>query len=316
MKRLLLGAMVVLMSACGADKADEFRRGLPGASDVAMKVPGTSGQPLTGASTRRDGLEGETAELYRLTRDVTRRVNGGTAAVLVLVEKIVSHPATTVGQDSAVWGPRTEPLSPNTWKLTVTRTGQDVYSYTLEGKGKTEDDAAYRVVLSGTHHHLGANQGTGSFLIDFDRAFTLPENDGNQGTVAVTYSRPTLQATTQIDADFTQVRQGTSVPKLDAQYRYAATPGQGGAFEFQFEKDLVTTTAALESGRIKSRWLESGAGRADARVIGGDLQSQVSLSECWDSGFASRYLDASWAPSGNYGQVSVCAFGTAEYPAL
>lgn len=314
MKQAILGAMVVLVSACGADKADAFREGLPRAKDVSMKVPSSS-SALTAEGTRRDGLEGQTAELYKLTRGVTLTVNGGTAAVLNLVEKIVSYPATTVTQDSAVWGPHTEPLSPNTWKLTVTRTAADVYDYVLEGKAKQDPDTAFKVVLSGTHHHLGTNVGTGTFAIDFNEAFTLPENDGNEGLVTVAYTRPTLQATMHIDADFVQVRKGQNEPKVDAQYRYVATPGQGGSFEFQLQKDFVAG-AAIEDGKVKSRWLESGAGRSDARISGGDLNAPVTLTECWDAGFLSRFLDASYAPSTNYGQVSLCAFATAEYPAL
>ena len=316
MKKVMLGAMLVVASACGvSDKADEFRQGVPQAGDVSMKVPGRSGQPLTSVGTRRDGLEGQTSDFYRLTRDVTVFVNLGTAATLNLVEKIVSYPATTVGSDRAVWGPHTEPLSPNTWKLTVLRTATDSYSYTLEGKGKTEADSAYRVVLSGTHVHAGQNLGNGTFLIDWDLARQLPENGDNYGTVAVTYSRNTAGATTQIDAEFHHVRHGTSDPLVDASYRYASTPNQGGTFQFQLEKDYVGG-AALETGKIKSRWLESGAGRADVQISGGDLTAPATLNECWDSGFLSRFQSASFGTSNNYGAVSVCAFGTPEYPSL
>lgn len=316
MKKLLLGSMLAWVSACGGtDKADSFRQGIPQAGDVALKLPGRTGQPLTSTGTRRDGLEGQTSDFYRLTRDVTVFVNTGTAAVLTLVEKITQYPATTVGTDTAVWGPHTEALSPNTWKLTVNRTSTDTYSYTLEGKGKSEADSAYRVVLSGTHTTMGANLGTGSFLVDWNQDHQLPENAGNVGTVAITYSRTSLSATTQIDAQFTQARHGTVEPLIDAQYRYWSTPNQGGAFQFQIEKDLVTG-AALETGKIKSRWLETGAGRADAQVSGGDLSAPVTVNECWDSGFLSRFLDASYAPSLNYGAVAACAFATPEYPSL
>jgi hypothetical protein len=39
----------------------------------------------------------------------------------------------------------------------------------------------------------------------------------------------------------------------------------------------------------------------------------VTLNECWDSGFASRYQHTSFAPSLDYGAESVCAFTTAQY---
>ncbi len=317
MKKLMLGAMLVV-SACGVgvDKGADFRKGLPQAGDVALKLPGKTSQPLTSTGTRRDGLEGQTSDFYKLTREVTVFVNTGTAATLNLVEKIVQYPATSTTSDSATWGPHTEPLSPNTWKLTVVRTAQDTYTYTLEGKGKNEPDSAYRVVLSGNHVNLGSNLGTGSFLIDWNLDRQLPENANNFGTVTVTYSRTSATATVQIDADFAQVRHGTTEPLVDAQYRYRATPGQGGAFEFQAAKDYVTTTAALETGKIKSRWLETGAGRSDVQLSGGDLSATVTVNECWDSDFLSRFQNASYAPSLNYGAESVCAFATAEYASL
>ena len=315
MTKLMLGAMLVVVSACGVDKADAFRKGIPESGDVALKLPSRAGQPLTGVGTRRDGLEGQTSDFYRVTRETTVWVNTGTAAVLGLVEKIVQYPATTVGQDSAVWGPHTEALSPNTWKLTVTRTAPDTYSYVLEGKAKTEADSAYRVILSGNHVTMGTNLGTGSFLVDWDKNRQLPENADNFGTVAITYSRVSLSSTTQIDAAFHQVRHGAVEPLVDAQYRYTSTPSQGGTFEFQVVKDYVMGPA-LETGKIKSRWLETGSGRADAQVSGGDLASPVTMNECWDDAFLSRFQALSYSPSQNYGVASVCAFGTAEYPSL
>lgn len=316
MKKLMLGAMLVVVSACGVDQGADFRKGIPKSGDVALKLPGQANQPLMSTGTRRDGLEGAQSEFYKLTREVTVFVNSGTAATLLLVEKIVRYPATSTTADSATWGPHTEPLSPNTWKLTVVRTAPETYSYTLEGKGKTEADSAYRVVLSGNHVNLGQNLGTGSFLIDWDKDRQLPENANNFGTVTVTYARTSATATTQIDADFVQVRHGTTEPRVDAQYRYAATPGQGGAFEFQLAKDFVDTTPALENGKIKSRWLESGAGRADTQVSGGDLASPVTINECWDSGFLSRFQQTSYSPAQNYGAASICAFATPEYASL
>ena len=115
--------------------------------DVELKLPGATQQPLTGEGTKRDGLEGETAAFYGFTRGVTVLVNTGVAATLTLVEKIVEYPPTTTTPTSATWGPHTEALSPNTWKMTVTLVEKDVYSYSLVGKGKSEPDSAFRTEL-------------------------------------------------------------------------------------------------------------------------------------------------------------------------
>lgn len=308
MNRLFLSAaFAVVVSACGFGRDSELGDGVPKASEVALKLPDSSGQPLSGSSTRQ-GIEGETAQFYKLTRGVTKTVNGGTAAVLNLVHRITEFRPTTTTQDSATWGPHTDALSPNTWKLTVTRTTAQTFEYRLEGKAKAEADSAFRVVLSGTHRRTGDTLGSGSFLVDWDELKQLPEHDENVGTLTITYKRETEAATAEVDAQF-------DGPVVDANYRYRATPGQGGEFEFQAVSNFVGGEA-LEDGKLKSRWLQTGEGRSDATMHGGDLAITATASECWDDGFASRYFVNSWDTSANYGAPSACAFTTAEYSAL
>ena len=313
MKKILLGA-IVLLSACGLDKADAFRKGVPSSDSVALKVPGQS-TALTASGTRRDGLEGEVADLYRLTRGVTVTVNGATAAVLNLVEQITQYPPSAVTADSATWGPHTDALSPNTWKLTVTRSATDAdrYTYALEGKGKTEADSAYRVILSGTHHDAGSNLGEGTFTIDFDTARQLPEHGADVGVATITYAHSTYAGPTEIAADFTGVRDGAQT--IDAQYQYVETPGQGGQLDFDVQKDFVAGPG-IETGTVRSRWEQSGRGRSDVKASGGDTTADFTLSECWDANFLSTYLEASWAGAPSWGASTTCAFATASFATL
>src|SRR6185295_920147 len=104
---------------------DEYRGGVPLRETVALHVPGAAdnGGALTiqgGEGSVKSALVGEKAGMYVVTRLVTAVVNGGTWAVLSLVKTIVGYPATTVDRaaQTAVWGPYTDPLSPNTWRLT------------------------------------------------------------------------------------------------------------------------------------------------------------------------------------------------------
>src|SRR5262245_40704029 len=116
-------ALALSLSGCKIDDgADEFREGTPTRETVALVVPGAATQgALTAEGETQSALLGEKAKTYVTTRTITAIVNGGTWAVLTLVRTVVSYPATGVEGDTAVWGPHTEPLSPNTWKLTVTR---------------------------------------------------------------------------------------------------------------------------------------------------------------------------------------------------
>ncbi len=68
---------------------------------------------------------------------------------------------------------------------------------------------------------------------------------------------------------------------------------------------------------IKSRWLETGAGRSDLKAKGGDLGTlEATASECWDEGFASRYFNLSYDASKNYGAETACMFKSAEFSTL
>src|SRR5262245_44412548 len=126
MKRLtsmyaLVGLTAAALATTGCrrlDDADEYRGGVPLRETVAVHVPGAadSGGALTIDNGVRSALVGQKADTYVVTRAVTAIVNGGTWAVLSLVRTIVAFPATTVDRDAqtAVWGPHTDALSPNT----------------------------------------------------------------------------------------------------------------------------------------------------------------------------------------------------------
>lgn len=311
MKPLIVAALTLLTAGCGLEKADDFRNGYPKADEVTVKLPGSTGG-LTGDRTRQ-GLEGEKAALYTLTRGVTYVVNGGGAAVLLLVKAIGDQTPTKVTSTAAVWGPHTDALSPNTYKFTVTKNATDDYSYALEAKAKTDPDTGFKVILSGSHLVKGKNLGSGTFLLDWNAIATLPEHDPrNTGTAQYTYSHDSATAPVKVDAVFTQVKDYDSGKLIDVDYKYVAKPNAGGSFEFKMVKDLATG-AALENSAVKSRWEQTGEGRSDVKVNGGNLTSEATMSECWDSNFASRYMVASFAPTSGWGAQSACAFATAEY---
>lgn len=321
---LALGA-----GACArADGADEFRDGVPTHDDVTLALPGGGNQQsalTAGATTVTQGaLLGDRAELYTLTRDITVMVNAGTVAVLTLVKTITEFSPTLVGANVAVWGPHTESLSPNTWQLTVTRTAPGQFSYEMKAKPKAADDTAYLTILSG-HHNLanpGVHRrenlpayGSGDFVLDWDNAQMLPEHDTNVGKASFTYSRQNPLSEVDIAVTFTQIRDKDTDMLIDAKYDYAATPGAGGNFQFKVIKDAITTSPALETLTVRSRWQETGAGRSDVNFSGGDLGATgATANECWDSNFLSAYETNSYNdPAKMWGDVASCVFPTPEY---
>jgi hypothetical protein len=329
-----LSAAAMLLPACGLREDDAFRNSVPTSDTVDMKVPGATGTSqgaLSAEGTASVGspLLGEQADYYKLTRAVTGLVNGATYTVLALVRTIVAFPATHVAKDMAVWGPYTDPLSPNTWRLTVNRSAPHVYDYVLEARAKTADDSAFIAILTG--HHAAVvdvhgdqveGLGNGNFSVDWDAAQTLPEHDRTVGKAAFTYARPTWTDTVTIDVDFTGIKDQDNAEIYDAKYRYAATPGAGGDFQYAANRDVYPgpglTNTAKELLTIHSRWQETGAGRSDAQVNGGDVPATLvaTVNECWDQNFASTFHNVSYDPTQNWGQETSCVFATAAYSSL
>jgi hypothetical protein len=334
MKRLtsmcaLVGVATVLAGA-GCRKTDDeaFRAGVPTREAVTLHV---AGAPTDGSSAATTGaLLGEKAGTYEVTRAVTAIVNTGTWAVLTLVRTIVSFPATSHTQDTAVWGPHHDALSLNTWRLTVTRLAPHQFQWVLDGKDKRLADDAFLTIISGTHTAAVDAMddpiegfGDGTFTIDWDKAAMLPEHDKNVGVARFTYSRLTSDAKVSVDVDFTGIQDETTKEIFDAHYRYASTPGQGGSLRYAEDKDNFpgpgNTGSAKEHFTIESRWTEDGVGRCDLQDSGGDLATTVAHgSECWDSSFDSVYRSLDYPDAlGNWGAESACtAFPAAEYPNL
>ena len=300
------------------DAGDEYRKGIPNKATIEVQVPGATGQALSVEG------EGKVSEYYRLTRTVSRDVNAGVYFVLSLVREVVRHRPTAVTDNSAVWGPFSEPLEPIAWKVTVTRTTPNEYAYKFEGRDKASLTGNFETVLSGVHRPATGSGGApmegfgeGNFLLDFEARNRLPLPDKDIGSAAITYSRPSLSAPVQITAQFKAVKDDERPGrKVDVDYRYKRNAGGGGELEFTYKPDAVA--AGVGQVAVMSRWNEAGAGRADVTAKGGTLpaDTQATANECWSTSFASVFVQASWDPSLAYGTEAVCAFPTASYARL
>jgi hypothetical protein len=326
----MVGAALAL-AGCGKLDASDFEGSTPTKDTVALVVPAASSTTTTAnansdVTVTRSALLGDTAKDYVLTATAAYVVNTATVAVLGLVKGITNYPASSVDTDTAVWGPWTDALSANTYRLTVTKLQEDVFSWKLDGKGKTAPDTAFVTILSGTHTramdaqgHAMEGFGSGNFVIDWDAADTLPQHDQNVGQMAFTYSRTSPTATVSNDVTFTNVFDNcdpascnTHGQLFNALYAYTATPGNGGDLQFGATENYVATTTANETLSLHSRWMETGAGRTDIQLTGGDVGTAVDTSsECWDSNFLSVYSAASYDPNDpavDWGMESSCAF--------
>jgi hypothetical protein len=264
---------------------------------------------------------GRPAEWYATTRAVTVTVNSVALAVGTLVKLVTDYPATSVSQDSAVWGPWQGPLDPIEWKSHHHAHRPHQYQYIFEGRDKHNQNAAFVTVLSGTHApglDAQGNEmegfGAGTFTLDWNARATLPQPDNNVGTANYTYDNLSPASVVGITAKFRQVKDDNQPGKLvDVDYAFVQNPGADGSMDFLYNVPANATTAG-GLGKVRSRWLWSGAGRSDVVVTTTDSTLTYTLSECWDTSYLSIYksVPLSTSATDNYGSESSCAFPTAQ----
>jgi hypothetical protein len=319
---------LVLASALVAchpkDEGSEFATGVPRQSTVAMQVPGSDSKALEVEGSTH-ALLGQLSEWYVTTRAVSATVNGAALAVGALVRLVTDYPPTQVEVDSAVWGPWQGPLDPIEWKVTVTRVAPHQYQYKFEGRDKHDPTAAFVTVLSGAHTpglDAAGNEmegfGSGSFTLDWNARATLPGPDGNVGTASYTYDHVGPATVVNIQAKFVQVRDNDHPDRLaDVDYLYMQNPGADGSMDFLYSVPASAADAG-GVGKVKSRWLWSGAGRSDVSVTPTNLALTYTVSECWNERYLSVYksVPLSTLATDNYGSEADCAFTTAMFSSL
>lgn len=302
MKSLVAAACTLSLVACvQQDEApQDIDHALPTADQVSIKLPDSKTRSV-----------GQLANWYVATRDVTRTFNGGTAWVLVLVHTIVKFPVTTVNGDTYTWGPWSDALDPAEYKLDVRAVGDGTFDYQLSGRSKTQANAQFEVVVDGSADpRAGDDKGSGELTVDFDagkRVNPIDSGDG-KGTMHASYDLAAGHLDLQIMSTDAQNK------PVAANYEYNAGANGAGDMVFEVSGD-AGGGVLLETVTLRSRWQGTGAGRADARIAGGNLGGlQATASECWDPMFKRVFYTDSVTFLPTEGTESACAFATADLP--
>lgn len=285
-------------------------RALPTSEQVRIELPEQS------AKKDQSNAVGELSPWYVVTRNVTRDLNGGTAWVLILVHTIVQFPATTIEGDTYTWGPwEGDALDPARYRLVVTELSNGTYDWSLDGQPKNAAVDFETVISGNAVPGEVEGQGHGQFTIDFDAGERVnPVDNDARGVVSIAYDL----AARHLDMSISTVedRGGVEVP-VDYEYAYTRAEDGGGDMVFAAHGDTEDEGALAEDAVIRSRWLSTGAGRADVRLSSGDLADAViTASECWDSSFLTAYYtdSANFLPTD--GDVASCAFADSDLPPL
>ncbi|MCP3140883.1 hypothetical protein [Pyxidicoccus xibeiensis] len=317
----LLSALA--LTAC--QKEVDFQDGLPTVDTVKLALPASDSQGQGLVSTEggvRAHKQGEVSGFYLLTLGSVVLVNGTTAFTLAGLAAVASQEPTSVDGDTATFGPHTPAGSSTTWRLTVTRTDADRFTYGLSGKPKDGPDSAYVTLLSGNHTvavgddgRARRGYGEGSFLIEWEHVTRLSNQPVKKGSAEFRYTRAAPAETVRVEVDFREFHGDNPVP-LTALYRYTQVPGGEGSFAFAKDDNIHwfdLTRLAPERLSIKSRWKSNGEGRSDARVRGGDLTVEGTLGECWDARFRSTVLVRSDAYEAWGSAPTGCAYTAPDY---
>lgn len=304
----------ILLTACGGqDAADEYREAVPTRSQLSMDVPAGGGsQAQSGeVGTLSQALLGQQAELYQLTYEVSRDVNGSIWLGLNIIETIVQHPPTSVANNVAVWGPHTGALEPLTWRLVVSKTGPGRYGYVLSARKKADLNGSFLPILAGT-----SEKGLSQYFSGYKGVYTA--NADNMNALDPTHNPDTgkMIATYDTTGDRRKVEMAmedyseAGAPPADILYSYLERLDTSGEFGFVARADMQKDGSAEELLVATSAWDATGAGRGDAVVTGGDIPSgvKINITECWDQGFGRTFYQDNHAINPTEGDPAACVF--------
>jgi hypothetical protein len=298
---VLIAIAALGAAACGnySNEDLEYMNAVPDRADLAADLPARS-SALAPA---------DEAELARTTHQVTSVFNGMLDNILGLVDTIRSYQPTSRGPQSRTWGPAPADNQPGwRWRLVVTRADAQTFSYALEFQRDADPPDVWLAFLGGSFAaSSGLRRGVGDLHVDTGmlraNAFPFDADGAKLQSIDVSYSTRDYPVSVVMDL---VTFPDPSVPATtsSAHYEYSADAEGRGAMSFVLTGDLITGPA-VETLDVTSRWLPSGAGRADLTVRQGD-GAGLHQAECWDNSFNATYNDKPWSAAEDLGDPSAC----------
>jgi hypothetical protein len=302
MKAPVLLATVAL-AACGnySNEDLDFQLALPEDGDLEAKLP----QALT--------LD-TSAEYYKLTRQVVTTFNGCATELTGLVDHVRSYPPTSRNGAERTWGPFADDKHPG-WQMRVVMVRSTdpsvpapgfVISYHIDLRNAVESGSSFFPFMNGQYTSSGSarhGQGNMQLFVDTARAARYPVEDfGDLKQLDLVYD--TLIYPIQVNMDIQNV---DTAKDREVVYAYAENADGSGTLKFDWTTSAVPGATGPTVVKFISRWLGSGAGRADAYVP--DLAGNAPVGiDCWGPDTVADYVWR-WDNTGNNASSDLCAFG-------
>jgi len=303
--RKLLAISLVAACACGGSQSfqDQAREALPSSSSVHMGNPGDTQSNVRSIGQLQQDLLVGSSQWYATTVLFVGSVNGATLWTLGVVEAVTNLPPTSCTASSCTWGPGSNALDPNTYRLIVTKVSDEQFHWNLDARSRSKPGSDFVTVISGDATPSGIrHRGSGTFTIDQDAAATLDSHSTDRGTITIAYSNV---GPAHITASFHDVKDSNpnNAGQLgNAFYDFREQISGGGDMEIAWHN--LTSDDRID---IHSRWLANGSGRADVAVV--KTAGNGSLSNCWATaaaGFATTFDSI-----GQVGSESACTISPA-----
>ncbi len=162
-------------------------------------------------------------------------------------------------------------------------------------------DAEWVEAIGGTYQPTEElKRGVGEFSLEAERVrrakLAGPNDDPNLRRLVVRYAT---------DADPLHIELDLVAQNGTLAYAYDEYGDKSGSMRFDVTADWLAAhaggTAAKETLKVTTRWVSSGAGRADLLVTGGDVgNTEVDGGvECWDAAFNVVYGRENWDSDGD-----------------
>jgi hypothetical protein len=295
MSKLMIMVVLVALGGCDAGNYSnedlDYQLAVPERQDIAIKLPAQA--QASDAS----------AEHYRTTRNAVTAVGAIADAFLGLIDQVRSNPPTERLSDRRVWGPFPVKGMPQ-WmaRLVIQRQSEAPlrFQYGVELRAPGAADTAWLSLINGSFAPNGnARRGTG--VLHFGAAAARAAGYALGGLAGV----ETLDIEYQTDAYPLHLRiTEVTFPAMNsAVFDHTEQQDGSGALLFAVSGD----GPLISDLEIRSRWLGSGAGRADLLVVAGLLMGKQGT-DCWGIDTRPTYVHRDWDALLEQGMESRCVF--------